>query len=146
MNTMLRHPAREYARVGLETGVAAADPHHMVMLLFDGALRALGDARRHLAGGRIAAKGEAISRAIAIIDEGLCHSLDHRRGGELAGRLHELYQYSSRRLLQATVDSDDAPLVEVAGLLDGLRSAWVAIGEVFAAGTTRDRMPTSISA
>ena len=33
--------AQAYARVGVETGVIAANPHRLVLMLFDGALCAI---------------------------------------------------------------------------------------------------------
>jgi flagellar protein FliS len=133
MTTTANYTARHYARVGLETDIAAADPHRMIMLLFCGALRAIGDAQRHLAARRIAAKGEAISRAISIVDQGLRRSLDRARGGDLAKQLDELYDYLNRRLLMASLHNDTAALAEVADLLGRLRGAWTEIGDSRAA-------------
>ena len=52
--------ARAYANVGLETGVTAANPHRLVVMLYDGAIEAIGDARTHIAKGAQALNGEAI--------------------------------------------------------------------------------------
>jgi flagellar protein FliS len=116
--------ANAYARIGVETGVHAADPVKLVLMLYDGALLAIGDAQRHMTGGAIAAKGQAVSRAISIIDGGLKVSLDTSRGGAIAAQLFELYEYMGRRLLLASLRSDPAGLAEVAGLLRELRGAW----------------------
>jgi flagellar protein FliS len=96
----------------------------LVLMLYDGALLAIGDAQRHMAGGAIAAKGQAVSRAISIIDGGLKVSLDTSRGGAIAAQLFELYEYMGRRLLLASLRNDPAGLAEVAGLLRELRGAW----------------------
>lgn len=116
--------AKAYAQIGVETGVHAADPVRLVLMLYDGALAAIADADRHMAAGSIADKGQAISRAIAIIDGGLRVSLDTSRGGVIAAQLHELYEYMGRRLLLASLRNDPAGLAEVAQLLRELRSAW----------------------
>lgn len=116
--------AKAYAQVGIETGVHAADPVKLVLMLYDGAILALHDAERHMAAGRIADKGQAISKAIAIIDGGLRVSLDTSRGGVIALQLHELYDYMGRRLLLASLRNDPAGLAEVASLLHELRGAW----------------------
>ena len=118
------HAARAYARIGIETGVAAASPHRMIMMLYDGALLAIADAQNHLAAHRIAEKGQAISRAISIIDEGLKSSLDLKRGGKIAGYLEQLYDYMNRRLLMASLRNEAGGLIEVARLLRELREAW----------------------
>ena len=116
--------AKAYAQIGVETGVHAADPVKLVLMLYDGALVAIGDAQRHMAEGGIAAKGQAISRAISIIDGGLKVSLDTTRGGAIAMQLFELYEYMGRRLLLASLRNDAAGLAEVVGLLRELKSAW----------------------
>lgn len=124
-----RNAAQAYARVGLETGVIAANPHRLVLMLFDGALCAISDADAHVAEGRIAEKGEAISRAIAIISEGLAASLDREHGGRIADNLYELYDYMGRRLVQASLRNDRVQLLEVSQLLGELRTSWAAIGD-----------------
>ena len=129
MSSSYARQAGEYARVGVESGVLSANPHRMVLMLFDGALRALRDASRHLAEHRIAAKGEAISRALTIIDHGLLKSLDLARGGIIAAHLSDLYDYAKRRLLLASLHNDGAGIEEVEKLLDSLRETWAAIGD-----------------
>lgn len=122
-----QHAARAYAQIGLETGVAAASPHLMILMLYDGALLAVCTAKKHLQDERVAERGQAISRAISIIDDGLKASLDLTRGGEIAGWLEQLYDYMNRRLLSASLQSDAAALSEVEGLLRELRGAWAEI-------------------
>lgn len=118
-----------YAAVGLETGIAAASPHKLVVMLYDGVIVALLSAINNIRSSNVAAKGAAISKAITIIDNGLRVSLDKKAGGEIAENLDALYDYMSRRLLQANIKSDIAIIEEVHGLMSNLREAWVAIGE-----------------
>ena len=117
-----------YANVGVETGVAAADPHKLILMLFDGTLAAISKARLAMARGEIAAKGAAISKAIEIIDAGLKASLDVKAGGVLAERLAALYDYMLNRLLAANLRNDAALLDEVGRLVNELRGAWAQIG------------------
>jgi len=82
-------PSDAYALVGVETGVMAANPHKLVLMLFDGALLAIAMARQAMATNKIAEKGEEISRAINIISNGLKVSLDTQAGTpRRALRLH----------------------------------------------------------
>ncbi len=78
--------------------------------------------------GNIQEKGNAISKAIRIIDDGLKASLDKQVGGEIATNLDALYDYMSRRLLEANIKNDPAILEEVRGLLADLRDTWNQIG------------------
>lgn len=120
--------AKAYQRVDKDSGVAAADPHRLVLMLFDGALEAIRLAESHVAAGRIADKGQALGKAVRIVEEGLKASLDRTAGGELATQLASLYDYASLRLLQAHLRNNHAGLAEVTTLLSGLREAWVRIG------------------
>ena len=116
-----------YAAVKTETDVACADPHQLVLMLYDAALVAVPRASERMRVRDLAPKGAAVSRAIQIIEEGLSASLDMQAGGELAGRLRELYRYMTRRLLMASVKNDPAGLEEVARLLADLKDAWAGI-------------------
>lgn len=122
-----RAAINSYRDVGAETGVVAASPQRLILMLYEGAIAAVAAAQRHLQLNEPAAKGEAISNAIAIIDGGLRASLDLNVGGELARNLHDLYAYMAQRLLYANLHSDSVALNEIAQLLSNLRGAWEAI-------------------
>jgi len=122
--------AQQYRKVGVDSGVGAASSHHLVLMLFDGALEAIRLARMHLAAGRVAEKGAALGKAVRIVEEGLKACLDRSAGGPLAGQLAQLYDYASLRLLQANLRNDAAALDEVERLLGELRGAWAQIDPV----------------
>lgn len=119
-----------YKTIDVETGVESADPHRLVLMLFDGAMIAISDARRHLSEGRTAERGASISKSIAIIENGLKASLDREAGGDLADRLASIYDYMRMQLLKANLGGSDAPLGEVHRLLGDLREAWAEVGKV----------------
>lgn len=121
---MMQNPAQSYAKVGIESAIATADPHRLIMMLFDGALAALSQARLHMESGDIPQKGSAISKAIDLISNGLRASLDMNTGGQLAERLSALYEYMAQRLLFANLNNSVAAIDEVYELLSGLRDAW----------------------
>lgn len=119
-----RSGASAYARVGIETGVTAASPHQLIVMLFEGALVAVASALQHMQAGEVAQRGQAISKAIAIIDDGLRASLDKAAGGDIAESLDALYDYMSRQLLLANLKSQPDLLQEVYRLLSELKAAW----------------------
>ncbi|SFU50791.1 flagellar protein FliS [Nitrosomonas eutropha] len=119
---------KNYQSVGVESGVASADPHKLIVMLFEGARQALDCSRLYMQQHKIAAKGEMISKAIMIIDHGLKASLDKAAGGELATRLDQLYDYMTTRLLTANIQNDPAIIEEVSQLLGELQEAWASIG------------------
>ncbi len=124
MFSSMNNPSAAYAKVGVETGVAAASPHQLILMLFDGALLALATASHAIQQGQIAERGQAISKAIDIISNGLKVSLSADDTSGLAEKLAALYDYMASRLLTANLKSDKKIIVEVSGLLRELRGAW----------------------
>lgn len=115
---------KSYAQVSVESAVMSASPHQLITMLFDGASSALVRARLFMQQGNIAAKGEAIGKAIDIIENGLKGGLDPQQGGELVENLGALYDYMVRRLLQANLRNDIEAISEVERLLGDIASAW----------------------
>lgn len=115
--------AAQYRKVGVQSNVETATPHKLIEMLLDGALSKLHLARGLMEQKQIAAKGEQISWALAIID-GLKAALDLTAGGEVAANLDALYDYLMRRLVVANLDNDVAVLDEVARLLNEIRLGW----------------------
>jgi flagellar protein FliS len=137
--------AQAYASVGVETGVVAASPHKLIVMLFDGAITAISNALQMLNAGDIAGKGASISHAITIIDSGLNASLDKKVGGEIAESLSALYSYMANRLLEANLQNDATMLHEVHRLLMDLRSAWIAIDDTQAPAGERVAPVTTLA-
>lgn len=127
--------ANAYSQVNLETAVQSADPHQLILMLYDGALMALAQAVVAMEQKDIPKRAQSISRAIAIIHDGLHASLDVESGGELGERLAALYDYMVERLTQANATNNAAAVQEVSGLLRTLREAWAEMPRQQAAAT-----------
>lgn len=127
--------ASAYAKVGMETGVIAANPHKLIIMLFEGTQIALNNALQHMQAGNIAEKGQAISKAIMIIENGLRASLDKSVGGEIAINLDSLYEYMSNQLLIANLKNQPEVIKEVQKLLRDIQSAWEEIAPKSATST-----------
>jgi flagellar secretion chaperone FliS len=112
--------------VGSQLG-GVVDSHHLVTLLFDGLFEAISQGRGAIRSGDVAAKGKALTRAAAIVEEGLRAALDLRQGGPLARDLHELYAYVTMRLTKANLSSDEAALDECVRLMQPVAEAWASI-------------------
>lgn len=128
MHTQSRAAANAYASVGLETGVMAANPHQLIVMLYEGAELAVRMAIRHMNEGDLIRKSAAVTKASTIILEGLRAALDTRQGGELAMQLDALYDYMAKRLMLAHLKNQTEPLEEVLGLLRELHASWKQIG------------------
>lgn len=124
--TNTRSALQQYAKIGIQSGVEQASPHRLVQMLMEGAAARIAAATGHLQRGAIAEKGQSISLAISII-EGLRSSLDREKGGEVADNLDRLYDYMSRRLLEANMKNDKTMLDEVQNLLQQIKGGWDAL-------------------
>lgn len=115
-----------YQSAAAHGGVAASDPHRLIVMLMDGALERISTARGCMERKETSEKARLINRAVSIIGE-LRNSLDLSKGGQIAANLAELYDYMCRRLLLATSENKAELLDEVSTLLHEIRSAWLAI-------------------
>jgi flagellar secretion chaperone FliS len=124
---MSHYATRAYANVGVNTAIESASPHKLVLMLYDALLKQLRIAKLHVERAEIAPKAAAISKAIALIDQGLRLGLDLEKGGSIAANLLALYDYSAARLLHANLHNDITAIEEVIRLIEPIRSAWAAI-------------------
>ena len=112
------------AQVDLESKLAGATPHQLISMLLDGAHNAILRAKIYFENGNIAKRGEMISKAINIIDNGLRSALDHEQGKEIAEELEMLYEYMSRTLLECNMRNNPDKLTHVDELLVNLAKTW----------------------
>ena len=77
------------AQAYFQTNVATTDQGQLLLMLYDGALKYLHQARDKMLANDFAAKGMLISRVIDIVNE-LAASLNMDKGGSLAVNLNNL--------------------------------------------------------
>ena len=130
MNPMLA--LRQYQKVNGVAQTSEASPHRLVQMLLQGGLDRLAQAKGAIARRDVAQKGVLIGKAIDIIG-GLREGLDLENHADSLTDLDNLYQYMSRRLIEANVTSDPAIIDEVARLLITVKEGWDAIGDQAAA-------------
>lgn len=111
--------AEAYRRVEAES----RSPLELVVMLYDGAVRFLAEAREAHGRRDLIARGNALSRALAIIAE-LQSTLNLKEGGAVAAELDRLYTYITWRLMDVNVKQDVTALDEAHKLLSTLSDAW----------------------
>ncbi len=116
------------AQAYFQTKVNTTDQGQLLLLLYDGALRFLAQAREKMQAKDFAAKGILISKVIDILNE-LTNTLNLEKGGTLAENLNNLYFLCITRLLQANLKMNVDQLDSVVTILSGLRSAYAEIIE-----------------
>lgn len=110
----------------LQTQVTTTSQGDIVIMLFDGALKFLNQAKELLAKNDMAGKGLAISRTLDIINE-LDSTLNMEKGGAVAANLHGLYVFCTNHLVRANLKKDAKMVDEVLNILSGIRGAWAEI-------------------
>lgn len=108
-----------------QTAIQTAPPEQLVVMLYDGAVRFLEQAKTALQEGKDAS--EPLNRAQDIVVE-LSASLN-RSAGEVAGNLARLYDFWLHWLLMAQIHRDPAKVDEVLGMARELREAWGTIAQ-----------------
>ena len=114
------------AQAYFSTNIATTDQGQLLLMLYDGALKFLAQAREKMLERDMAGKGILISKTIDIVNE-LASSLNMEKGGTLAENLNNLYFLCTARLLQANAKLDVEQLDSVVNILSGLRSAYAQI-------------------
>lgn len=132
-----------YAQIGVETGVLAASPVKLIVMLYEGAISACHSAIGHMQQNDIEKKSAMLTKAIMIIETGLRLSLNKKAGGEIAESLDALYVYMSGRLTQANIRNQPEFIQEVIKLMNDLKAAWEAIDQHKATAQVISNAPKS---
>ena len=80
-------------------------------------------AQKALLEGKIAKKGENISRALSIITE-LDSALNRKEGGEIALNLEAIYHYLTVQITEANLKNDPVCLENALKVINPIREAW----------------------
>ncbi|MEE2754171.1 MAG: flagellar export chaperone FliS, partial [Candidatus Latescibacterota bacterium] len=102
--------------------ISTASPGKLILLLYQGAIKALKKANELIDRKEFGEKGDQLIKAQDIIME-LNLALD-MKAGEISSSLQQLYTYAYRKLVVANLEVDKDGIQEVIGLLENLYEAW----------------------
>ena len=105
------------------TQVSTVSKSKLILLMYDGAIRFITEARRSVEKRDIAGRGVCIGKAQKIINE-LAGSLDHERGGEVAKSLDNVYAEINKNLTEANINGDASSLDGALAMLRTIKEAW----------------------
>ena len=111
-----------YSRSLRENNILSASPAGLIVALYDGAKRFLGEGAEAMRKHEIERSHHALRRAEMIIDY-LNQIIDDEQG-EIAQSLHSLYAFARRHLNSARMSLDAGKVEEVIRVLDPLRDAF----------------------
>ena len=106
--------------------VTTSSPGEILILLYDGMFRFLGEAIAAMKAGERGRAGEKLDRAHAILGE-LVVGLDPKVAPELCTNLESVYMFCMGQLVEANLTQDPAVLADVVRVLTPLREAWTTI-------------------
>lgn len=115
--------ATQYRQVRAESRVATANPHQLIVLLFEGLLSKLAMTKGFMDRRDYEGKSRALGAAVTIIGA-LQNSLDLEAGEEIAANLDRLYSYMNRRLLTASIENSTEIVGEVVELVRTIKEGW----------------------
>ena len=110
----------------LRMQTTTASPGELIAMLYDALLRNLSRAEGGLASKDIEPALNALLKSQDIVLE-LMSSLDldaEGDAGSIARQMAQLYEYMYRRLLDASMHKETAPIAEVRRLVEPVREAW----------------------
>ena len=110
----------------VQTTFSTVGQGEILVMLYDGAIKFLTQAKEKIREKDAGGKGVLISKALDIINE-LDASLSMDVGGALAKNLHQLYFVCSTRLLRANLRMDIGPIDSVLDILGTLRDAYAQV-------------------
>lgn len=106
-----------------KTQIETASPEALILMLYDGAIRFIGQAEIAFEEKNIEQTSNLLLRIQAIFAE-LMTALDKEKGGEIAVNLERLYVFFLEKLGEANVKKDPAPMLEIKPLIQNLRNTW----------------------
>lgn len=113
----MKNPYQTYTN----NAVTTASPGELTLMLYNGCLKFINQARKAIASKDIEAKNTNIQKAQAIIQE-LMVTLNMEVA--VSESLLSLYDYLNRRLIEANIKNDAAILEEVEGFVTEFRDTW----------------------
>lgn len=113
-----------YQQMGAVTLTMQPTPQQMMLALFDALRTQLLRAQAALGRGDLALKGQALGKAVRILEEGIRSGLDRSKDPVQVESLDQLYRYCVARLTEANLKREEAPISEVMNLIEPLHEAW----------------------
>ena len=113
-----------YQNVYFQNQVRTANREQILIMLYDGALLFLRQAREAGENGKKFIKIEKTGKVVNIITE-LSNTLDFENGGDLAVQLDSIYWYLIKELIRSNTQDDPEPLNVAERIMVDLREGWI---------------------
>lgn len=119
----------KYHLIQLESEIMEANPHRLIQMMFEKCIQQIQFARHCMEENEIAKKGNAISKALDIVDYlKLMLNREAPEAVELSGQLDAVYTYINDRLIRANMKNDPAQLDDALRKINKIKMAWDTMG------------------
>tara|TARA_B100000686_G_C16777550_1_gene969539 strand:- start:1555 stop:1998 length:444 start_codon:yes stop_codon:yes gene_type:complete len=120
----MSYNSEKYHREYKQNEISTSDQGKLILMMYEGAIKNLRLAQESMKNKDLANKGLYIQKTHDIVNE-LSFALDMKKGGDVAERLEQLYQYILRQLMLANIKrTDETPTNQALAVLNTLQSAW----------------------
>ncbi len=106
-----------------EQQITTASRGQLLLMVYDGILRALAEGKRAMQEKRLEEQNRALKKAQDLVTE-LMLTINYDTFPQLATNLERLYRYIYQQLVQANIHDDMQIVTDVAKLVQELRDAW----------------------
>ena len=116
-----------YRTVDIESRIEGANPHQLVVIMFEEVLQALDAMAVAAQRGDYTQRIQRQSRALSIL-HGLEGSLDYSKGGDIAEGLAGIYREARRLVMLGSKENEPQHILRARAMLHEIASAWTQIG------------------
>ena len=124
----MRKNLKAYNQVNIDSTLMAADPHQVILMMYDGLLESIAKVKGAIERKDLATKSQMITKAVNILSA-LDNALDADAEPQISATFSSLYQYCIQRLNDTNISLEVEALDEVTNLLKPIRDAWREIPE-----------------
>ena len=123
---MYTDPKKAYLSTKANTSVHDASPHRLIALMLDACLENLAVAKGAMARSDVPGKARAIKKSLdCIVNLQAC--LDYEKGGDIAPKLDDLYNFCNNRLALANASNDASMIDQVYIVMAEIKAGWAQI-------------------
>jgi len=119
----MRKNLRAYNQVNIESSLLAANPHQIILMMYDGLLESIAKGKGAIERNDLETKSKMLTKAVNIL-AALENSLDAKAEPEISKNFSALYGYCIDKLNEISISMDTNGLDQVIEFLKPLRDAW----------------------
>lgn len=124
----MNQPPRGFTNEYLKAQIDGASPAQQLVMLYDGAIRFMGQAKEAISRNDVQARYNSNRRALEIVSY-LLEILDMEKGGEVAQRLQRIYSFLIKKIMEVDFKNSAEACEEIMGHLRILRSGWNGVAQ-----------------